>query len=126
MHRSDNRKKFRLTDVRRNIKDTVNMECPKCNNQAITFSKWLRGTNAFKTNCSNCNAAIKANATVYILFILTMMLALSLIPFLDEIFNFFELEIASKKLKLLALLPVIFMGGIAAWLMGGYKTSDNT
>lgn len=101
------------------------MECPKCNNQAITFSKWLRGINAFKTNCSHCNAVIKANYTVYILFILTITLTLLLIPYLDEIFTSFELEVASKKLRLLALLPVIFMGGVSAWLTGGYKASDN-
>ncbi len=101
------------------------MKCPKCSEQAISFTKWLRGTNAFKTHCSKCSAPIKANIIVYILFVLTMIITLSLIPYLDEIFNFLKIETASNKVKLLALLPIIFFGGVAAWLTGGYKINDS-
>lgn len=96
------------------------MNCPKCNNKAISLSKWLSGIGAFKTTCNSCGITLKANWLVYFLFVLTVAVAVSLIPLVSELLAYLELE-ASKLIRILALLPIVFLGGIAAWWLGSYK-----
>lgn len=99
------------------------MKCPQCNSDAISFMKWMQKHYAFKTECDSCGAQLKANIIVYIGFILTVLITLSFIPFLDDIFSFFNIELEYKKLKLLALLPIMLIGGYITWLIGDYKLS---
>lgn len=102
------------------------MKCPQCNSDAINFLKWMQKHYAFKTECNNCGAQLKANITVYIGFILTVLITLAFIPFLDDIFSFFNIELEYKKLKLLALFPIMLLGGAITWFTGGYKLSTKS
>ncbi len=49
-----------------------NMKCPSCDKQAITFSAWGSGINAFRTQCMNCGVKLKGNKVVVWGFTLTM------------------------------------------------------
>lgn len=102
------------------------MKCPSCNTKAISFIQWCQGLNAFKTECTNCNIKLNANIATYAIFIVTMLISLSLIPFLNEIFAFIDVEILYKKFQVLILLPIIFVGGIAAWFSGGYSINKKS
>lgn len=102
------------------------MKCPQCQSQAIHFLRWIQKYNAFKTACLNCGTPLKANIFVYLGFAVTLLAALVLIPYLDVFFSFFGIEPEYKKLKLLALFPVVLLGGSLTWLIGGYKTGRKT
>ena len=36
------------------------MNCPKCGNRPLTFSKFLRTLNPFQIQCNHCNAHLEA------------------------------------------------------------------
>ena len=42
------------------------MNCPKCGNRPLTFSRWLRTLNPFRIQCSHCNAQLRAGFMVYL------------------------------------------------------------
>lgn len=101
------------------------MKCPQCHSEAISFNKWIQKYYAFNTECDNCGVHLKADIFVYTGFILTIIVSISLIPFLNEIFNFLDIELEYKKLEVLALIPVILLGGIITWFLGGYKVDED-
>lgn len=97
------------------------MKCPSCNNKAISFSEWMQGLSAFTTECDYCGVNLKANLIVYFFFISTLLLSALLLIYLKDIFLYFEIEVAIKKINLLIVIPIIFIGGVLAWVLGGYK-----
>ena len=100
------------------------MECPSCRVKAIKFTTWLNGLSAFKTDCSNCGVALKANVWVYFWFIVTVTVTLILFPYVEGIVGYVGLSDINSKLKgLIVLAPVIFIGGVFTWFFGGYKVS---
>ena len=42
------------------------MNCPKCGNRPLTFSKWLCKLNLFRIQCSHCNAHLEAGFMPYL------------------------------------------------------------
>lgn len=102
------------------------MECPGCNKKAIRFSEWLQGLNAFRAECDYCGASLKANFVVYLFFISTLLLAFFLLINFEEVLLYFEVESTIKRIKILIMIPIIFTGGILAWVFGNYKLVEET
>ena len=99
------------------------MKCPACDHKAISFTNWMQGIKAFKTQCQHCDTQIKANTRVYLGFIITLACALALTPYLSDITAFLKIELEFKALSLLLLLPVVTTGAVITWFLGGYKIS---
>ena len=94
------------------------MKCPLCNSEAIGFLKWIQKRYAFRTDCNNCGAHLKAicwSMLVYVGFVITVLVSISTIPYLDEIYNFLGFELEPKKLKIVIIFPVMLLGGVIIW-----------
>ena len=94
------------------------MTCPACGKQAITFSAWGHGINAFRTRCMNCGAELRGNKIVVwgfvatlIVLAATIVLVLSLMPpgANDGVYRF------------LAVVPPALICGAAIYWLGGYE-----
>jgi len=59
-------------------------------------------------------------------FSITLIACFILIPFIDDIWQLIGYEPKLSYLKALVLLPIIFIGGVIAWFVGGYKVATNT
>ncbi|PWQ97465.1 hypothetical protein [Leucothrix arctica] len=99
------------------------MKCPSCRIKAINFITWAQGLSAFKTNCSNCNTALKANALVYVILLFTLIATFSFFPYVEGVVGYLGLSDINSKLKVFVLIPVILLGAALAWFFGGYKIS---
>src|SRR5258708_281428 len=42
------------------------VNCPKCGNRPLTFSKFMRTLNPFRIQCSHCNAHLEAGFMAYL------------------------------------------------------------
>lgn len=102
------------------------MDCPNCYKKAISFTKWIRATNAFTTNCASCNVRLKANYVAYLSFIITLLVALLTLQNFESVLSYFNWHIEASRYKILVFLPVIFVGAIAGWNCGGYKIKYDT
>ena len=101
------------------------MKCPKCHSQAITFLKWMRDINAFKTTCQSCGIELKANMALYVIFVVSLISVIAVIPYFDDILFLLGFGDEYKKIELLILLPIIVLSGITAWFLGGYKVKKS-
>ena len=97
------------------------MKCPKCKRKAINFIKWIKGTNAFKTHCQECDISIVANYKIYICFVITILICFIQIPYVYEWYNQFEVGSTHRILKTLIFIPTILLGAVIAWFVGDYK-----
>jgi len=97
------------------------MNCPKCNQPAIGFIKWARGSEAFKTQCSRCGVSLKANAITIIGFILTVLITGGFVVFVKI---FLEPELSKGFFKFIFALPIAIILGAIVFKIGGYKPSE--
>jgi hypothetical protein len=96
------------------------MECPACNEKAISFGQWCQKKNAFSTSCASCNSQLKAHISVYVGFALTLASIFALFPFIGDIWEMFGVEINSSKIEVLVTLPVAIIPTFLTWKFGKY------
>ncbi|MDH5370266.1 MAG: hypothetical protein OEW99_09585 [Gammaproteobacteria bacterium] len=96
------------------------MNCPNCKQPAIDFIKWARGTEAFKTKCSNCGVSLKANVITIIGFVITVLITGAFVFFVKI---YIEPEFSKGFLKFLLALPIAITLGFVVFKLGGYKES---
>ncbi|WP_237059968.1 hypothetical protein [Microbulbifer sediminum] len=101
------------------------MKCPNCNENAIQFKDWIRARNAFSTRCGNCNIHLKANASVYVSFIITIIATVLLLLYVENALNWFNLNVEISKVKIVLLLPAILLGALLGWFSGGYRVKNS-
>ena len=97
------------------------MKCPSCKSQAVTFIEWCGGSKAFKTECNNCHIDLKANIMTYLTFIITLLISIGVIPYLEDIYMLLNIEAPHKEFRILFILPFIILGVIIGWISGGYR-----
>jgi len=100
------------------------MKCPKCEKKIITFIKWSSSIDSIKTKCKYCNTKLRADNIVYFSFSLVLLISFLLFPFLRDFFILFDVTNPSIKIRVFALTPIILVGAMVAWFMGGYKVVD--
>jgi len=75
------------------------MKCPKCNDNALSFTKWCVGTNAISTECSSCGIELKANYIVYIGILITVIATVAAVPFVNDFWVYLDITLPFKSLR---------------------------
>ena len=97
------------------------MQCPRCNQPAISFSSWFGVSKAFSTICPNCDVKLKANKVTIGGFLLTMVWAVVLSILADEyIANISHSVVVEKILSLVVFAVPYFVGLVIVFFVGGY------
>jgi NADH:ubiquinone oxidoreductase subunit 5 (subunit L)/multisubunit Na+/H+ antiporter MnhA subunit len=100
------------------------MNCPSCGNQAISFFEWSRGANAFSTQCRSCGAKLKANRATWVGFLLAVLAVVASVPFTAYLFKTLAIiDTASRSARALAITPVVIVGAVIVWFVGGYEVA---
>ena len=94
------------------------MTCPSCGKQAITFSMWATGINAFRTRCMNCGAELKGNKAVVWGFIVSMVILIAtvllVVPTMAK-------GADDRSFRFLVIVPAALACATVVWCIGGYE-----
>ena len=97
------------------------MQCPRCNQPAISFSSWFGVTKAFSTICPNCQVKLKANKVTVGGFILTVLWTVVLWGLAHEYIAIVSHSVIVEKILSFVVFAVLYFVGLAiVFLVGGY------
>ena len=97
------------------------MRCPSGGETAITFTEWASGSNWRKTTCTECGTALSATPATYVSAGLTLAIGLFAAIMGPDLLG---LDLGRGGRRLLIILPVIGLGAVVGFIVGGYRLAD--
>lgn len=98
------------------------MKCPHCQKQAIAFSQWCQGANAFRTKCVSCGTKLKATKSTYLAALISAVIILAITLWLLVWAE--EVGLSRRGLKLLILVGAGIPIGAVAYRFCGYNKDE--
>ena len=92
------------------------MNCPHCENKAITFYQWSKGIHWIKTSCNECGTSLIASGTTFLLAVLSIVIAVA-----AAVICHAGLGIESPVVVFSVGFGFLLGGGILTWYCGGYR-----
>ncbi len=97
-------------------------KCPHCHQTPISFREWGQGANAFRTICRSCGKKIKATVGTYIALIVSILVLISVLIYLEPFAKAIGLSHHSYKELVGYGLAVVVVGGLS--FLCGYRKAE--